>query len=96
MINDDNVKQYIADNEGQGKYLLKEPMDGSGIYIAKWDMDIPKPTQQQLVDAAVIVAFNNAYEPSDLEIRLRALEDKAGINQGDKSAARQALIDAKA
>lgn len=96
MINDDNVRQYIADNDGQGKYLLKEPMDDSGIYIAKWDMDIPEPTEQQLIDAAVIVALNNAYVPSDIQIRLKALEDKSGVTQADRDTAKQALIDARA
>lgn len=35
------------------------------------------------------------YEPSSLEIRLDALEKKAGITQADKDSSRQALIDAK-
>ena len=31
------------------------------------------------------------YEPSELEVRLAALEEKAGITQADKDAARAAL-----
>ena len=33
------------------------------------------------------------FEPSELEVRLAALEEKAGITQADKDAARTALND---
>jgi len=39
---------------------------------------LPEPDQQE-------------FEPSDLQVRLAALEEKAGITQDDKDAARTAL-----
>lgn len=96
MINDSNMKQYIKDNNGTGTYLLKDKGEGDGDFIAKWDMDIPEPTDQQLTEAAAAVEASKAYKPSDMEVRLKALEDKAGVTQGDRDTARQALIDARA
>ena len=96
MLNDNNIIQYIADNKGSGEYLLRDAVDGSGQYIAKWDMDIPKPTEEQLIYAASIVETNNAYKPPELDVLLDALEKKSGITKADKDASRQALIDAKA
>jgi len=97
MLNDRNIRQYIKDNEGSGDYLLRDK--GEGDFIDKWDMDIPKPTEEQLIYAGEIAdqeeVERKAYKPSDTEILLHALESKAGITQTDKDASRQALIDAK-
>ena len=97
MINNKIIKQYIEDNEGVGTYLLKDA--GEGDFIAKWDMDIPEPSKEQLINAAGIVEQQQEqrkiYKPSDTEILLHALENKAGVTQADKDASRQALIDEK-
>lgn len=50
MLNTKTVSQYIKTNNGDLKgYLLKDK--GQGNFIARWDMDIPEPTEQDLLDA---------------------------------------------
>jgi len=93
MLNNENVEQYIKDNNGKGDYVLADSGDGNFIY--KWDMDIPEPTNEQLIAASANIVYPE-YEPTDLEIRLDALEKKTGVTQSDKDASRQAIIDAKA
>ena len=93
MLTDRAIRKYIKDNNGTGIYELADSGDGDFIY--RWEMDIDKPTDQQLIDAESNAPPDNVYVPSDLEIRLDALEKKSGITQADKDASRQALIDAK-
>lgn len=50
----------------------------------------------ELVEPVEPVRVIAPYAPSDTEIRLKALEDKAGVTQADRDTAKQALIDAKA
>jgi len=50
----------------------------------------------ELVEPVIVPKEKPPYVPTDLEIRLDALEKKAGVTQADKDASRQALIDAKA
>ena len=51
-MNDKLIRQYIRDNGGDlDGYLLKDKGDGAGDFIAKWDMNIPEPKQQDLDDA---------------------------------------------
>lgn len=60
MINDYIIKQYIADNDGEGTYLLKDA--GDGDFIAKWNMNIPEPTAAQLTDAKTKVEAEKIKE----------------------------------
>ena len=54
MLNAETVSQYIKTNNGDFKgFLLKDK--GEGDFIAKWDMDIPEPTEQDLIDAQTII-----------------------------------------
>ncbi len=53
MLNNSTIKQYIKENNGKGTYLLKDK--GEGDFIAKWDMDIPKPIDDDLVYAQEIL-----------------------------------------
>ena len=66
-----------------GKILIQhDEADFSWLYQAV-ELNtpvIPEPVPQE-------------FEPSDLQVRLAALEEKAGITQADKDAARTALKD---
>ena len=45
----------------------------------------------ELISPAIPDPEPQVFEPSELEVRLAALEEKAGITQADKDAARAAL-----
>lgn len=48
MINVDTINRYLKDHDlpADDGYLLKDA--GEGVFIAKWDLDIPKPTISQM------------------------------------------------
>jgi len=46
MLIAENIDIYIKQNNGVGTYLLRD--QGSGNFIAKWNLDIPEPTVAEL------------------------------------------------
>jgi len=46
MLIAENIDIYIKQNNGVGTYLLRD--QGSGNFIAEWNLDIPEPTVAEL------------------------------------------------
>ena len=77
------IKQYVnAEVDFTSDVLLQNDSDGKGDYIKEWNLDIAKPTQEQL-DALETEA--NAYE--------QELKDAETQKETDASTGKQKLKD---
>ena len=77
------IKQYVnAEVDFTSDVLLQNDSDGKGDYIKEWNLDISKPTQEQL-DALETEA--NAYE--------QELKDAETQKEKDASTGKQKLKD---
>jgi hypothetical protein len=82
------IKLYANKELKKTDYTLQDNLDGNGVFIAEWNLDIPKPTMAQLdafeaqaneVERLNLVKANRAKEYPDFKDYLD------GIVKGDQA-----------
>jgi len=78
MLIAENIDIYIKQNNGVGTYLLRD--QGSGNFIAEWNLDIPEPTVAELKTIDV----QRKIKPKDkFDKLLDKLVEKSVLTQED-------------
>ena len=72
MITVEHIEKYLGDNGLSGGYLLKDK--GQGNFIARWDHDIPVPTEEDLDIYVDAVARDKATDMHNREMRISDTE----------------------
>ena len=72
MITIEKLDKYLEANGKTGGYLLKDK--GQGNFIARWDHDIPVPTEEDLDIYVDAVARDKATDMHNREMRISDTE----------------------